>query len=60
MYGKAKKSAKNNQWATQAKVGKTCDHNQKTEFSNEWATTNKNSSEPMCQCDHTHNHDSEK
>ncbi len=54
MYGKAKKSEKNNQWATQAKVGTTCDHKQKTEFSNEWASTNKVSDESMCHCDHSH------
>ena len=38
---KAKKTATNNQWAGTAASGKLSDHKEKTEFSNEWVSTNK-------------------
>ena len=38
---KAKKSEENNQWCGASAVGNTDDHQMKTEFSNEWASTNK-------------------
>lgn len=38
---KAKKSEANNQWCGASAVGNTDDHQTKTEFSNEWASTNK-------------------
>lgn len=38
---KAKKSEANNQWCGASVVGNTDDHQMKTEFSNEWASTNK-------------------
>ncbi|MGL4372461.1 MAG: hypothetical protein ACRCS6_01670 [Turicibacter sp.] len=48
MSGKAKKCEKNNQWATQSKVGNLSDHKEKTEFSNEWASSSKISDECCC------------
>lgn len=36
-----KKTAVDNQWAGIASAGKLTDHKEKTEFSNEWASTNK-------------------
>lgn len=45
MCGKAKKCETNNQWATQAKVGKASEYKDKTEFANEWVSTNKISDE---------------
>lgn len=41
MSGKGKKTATDNQWAGQAAIGTVGDHKHKTEFSNEWASTNK-------------------
>jgi len=35
------KTSTNNQWAGTAANGKLTDHKQKTEFSNEWISTNK-------------------
>jgi len=36
-----KKTAVDNQWAKAASVGKSSDYQDKTEFSNEWVSTNK-------------------
>jgi len=38
---KNKKTAVNNQWVGTASVGKASDYQDKTEFSNEWVSTNK-------------------
>ena len=38
---KNKKTAVNNQWAGNVSVGKSTDYKDKTEFSNEWVSTNK-------------------
>jgi len=38
---KNKKTAANNQWAGSTAVGKSNDYQEKTEFSNEWISTNK-------------------
>ena len=40
-----KKTAVNNQWAGNASAGKSTDYKDKTEFSNEWVSTNKMSTE---------------
>ena len=48
---KAKKNAKNNQWATQMSVGNKHDHQVKTEFSNEWTSTHKVKDDGQCDCD---------
>ena len=40
-HKKAEKTETNNQWAGQAAIGNSSDHQQKTEFSNEWVSTNK-------------------
>jgi len=39
--GQTDKTATDNQWVGQAAVGNTSDHEEKTEFSNEWASTHK-------------------
>ena len=38
---KNKKTATNNQWAGTASAGQSSDYRDKTEFSNEWVSTNK-------------------
>lgn len=38
---KSKKTEANNQWCGASAVGHADDHQMKTEFSNEWASTNK-------------------
>jgi len=38
---KDKKTSQNNQWAGTAAIGNLSDHEEKTEFSNEWVSTNK-------------------
>ena len=40
-----KKTAINNQWAGPSSVGKSSDYQDKTEFSNEWVSTNKMATE---------------
>lgn len=46
MKKKNAKSATNNQWAGTAAAGKASDQKMKTEFSNEWTSTNKMAAAP--------------